>query len=147
SHRLNEVMQLADRVSVLRDGESVFTADRAEVTRPLLIEKMVGRPIEEDRRITSEPSRDVALEVAHLSTKALLDDISFTLHRGEILGLAGLMGSGRTELARAIIGADPRSAGTLTIDGRPASGRTPSDAVARGLGYLSEDRKGSGLLL
>ena len=147
SHRLNEVMQLADRVTVLRDGESVFTADRAEVTRPLLIEKMVGRPIEEDRRITSEPSRDVALEVAHLSTKALLDDISFTLHRGEILGLAGLMGSGRTELARAIIGADPRSAGTLTIDGRPASVRTPSDAVARGLGYLSEDRKGSGLLL
>ncbi|WP_434175946.1 sugar ABC transporter ATP-binding protein [Brachybacterium conglomeratum] len=147
SHRLNEVMQLADRVTVLRDGESVFTADRAEVTRPLLIEKMVGRPIEEDRRITSEPSRDVALEVAHLSTKALLDDVSFTLHRGEILGLAGLMGSGRTELARAIIGADPRSAGTLTIDGRPASVRTPSDAVARGLGYLSEDRKGSGLLL
>ena len=147
SHRLNEVIQLADRVTVLRDGESVFTTDRAEVTRPLLIEKMVGRPIEEDRRITSEPSRDVALEVAHLSTKALLDDISFTLHRGEILGLAGLMGSGRTELARAIIGADPHSAGTLTIDGRPASVRTPSDAVARGLGYLSEDRKGSGLLL
>lgn len=147
SHRLNEVMQLADRVTVLRDGESVFTAPREDVTRPLLIEKMVGRPIEEDRRVTSEPTGEVALEVSHLSTKALLEDISFTLHCGEILGLAGLMGSGRTELARAIIGADPRSAGTIEIHGSPASARTPSEAVARGVGYLSEDRKGSGLLL
>src|SRR5690606_37198136 len=147
SHRLNEVMQLADRVTVLRDGESVYTAPREDVTRLLLIEKMVGRPVEEDRRVTSEPMGEVALEVSHLSTKALLEDISFTLHRGEILGLAGLMGSGRTELARAIIGADPRSAGTITIGGHPTSIRTASDAVARGIGYLSEDRKGSGLLL
>jgi ribose transport system ATP-binding protein len=147
SHRLGEVLELADRITVLRDGESVFTAEREDVTRTLLIEKMVGRPIEEDRRIASTPTQEVALEAKHISTKSLLHDISFTLHRGEILGLAGLMGSGRTELARALIGADPRSAGTLEINGRERAVRTPSDAVEHGIGYLSEDRKGSGLLL
>ena len=110
---------------------------------------MVGRVIDEGTRPTAREHQDepVVLDVVGLSTKSLLKDVSFRLHRGEILGFAGLMGAGRTETARALIGADPRSAGTVAINGRDVKIRQPEDAVKRGVGYLSEDRKQLGLML
>lgn len=149
SHRMDELRRLADRVSVLRDGAYIGSLDRAEISVPKIIEMMVGRAIDEGTRPAArENSGDpVVLDVQGLSTKALLRDVSFQLHRGEILGFAGLMGAGRTETARAIIGADRKEAGTITIAGRPARIRQPEDAVKRGIGYLSEDRKMLGLML
>ncbi|SED79679.1 sugar ABC transporter ATP-binding protein [Ruania alba] len=149
SHRMEELKRLADRVTVLRDGEYIGDLERAEIDVPTIIEMMVGRQIDEGARpVSSEHARDeVVLDVQGLSTKALLDDVSFQLHRGEILGFAGLMGAGRTETARAIIGADPRSAGTITVHGRQVHISQPADAVRHGIGYLSEDRKAYGLML
>lgn len=149
SHRMDELRRLADRVTVLRDGTYIGSLEKAEVDIPRIIEMMVGRPIDEGAR--PEPrdhaAAPVVLDVRGLSTKALLKDVSFQLHRGEILGFAGLMGAGRTETARAVIGADPRDGGEITIDGTRASIAQPSDAVRHGIGYLSEDRKQLGLML
>ena len=149
SHRMDELRRLADRVSVLRDGQYIGSLEKSEISIPKIIEMMVGRVIEENIRPESRAFDDapVVLDVAGLSTKSLLKDVSFELHRGEILGFAGLMGAGRTETARALIGADPRSAGTIRINGRDAKIRQPEDAVKRGVGYLSEDRKQLGLML
>ncbi|GAB3603435.1 sugar ABC transporter ATP-binding protein [Microbacterium aureliae] len=149
SHRMDELRRLADRVTVLRDGTYIGSLERADISIPRIIEMMVGRKIDEGRRpVAREHLNDpVVLDVQGLSTKALLDDVSFQLHRGEILGFAGLMGAGRTETARAIIGADPRDGGVITIAGREAKIHQPADAVRRGVGYLSEDRKLLGLML
>ncbi|MFD5214470.1 sugar ABC transporter ATP-binding protein [Microbacterium sp. NPDC058345] len=149
SHRMDELRRLADRVSVLRDGTYIGTLEKSEISVPKIIEMMVGRAIDEGTRPTAREHQDdpVVLDVQGLSTKALLKDVSFQLHQGEILGFAGLMGAGRTETARAIIGADRRDAGTITVAGRAARIRQPEDAVKRGIGYLSEDRKLLGLML
>ena len=149
SHRMDELRRLADRVTVLRDGAYIGSLPKAEISIPKVIEMMVGRAIDEGTRPTARGHLNdpVVLEVQGLSTKALLKDVSFQLHRGEILGFAGLMGAGRTETARAVIGADHRDGGTITIAGRPARIRQPEDAVKRGVGYLSEDRKLLGLML
>src|SRR5690606_6029442 len=147
SHRMDELRRLADRVSVLRDGEYIGSLEKSEISVPKIIEMMVGRVIDEGTRPTAREHQGepIVLDVTGLSTKALLKDVSFQLHRGEILGFAGLMGAGRTETARAVIGADPRSAGSITINGRDAKISQPEDAVKRGVGYLSEDRKQLGL--
>jgi len=149
SHRMDELRRLADRVSVLRDGQYIGSLEKSEISIPKIIEMMVGRVIDEGTRpeARDHDSAPVVLDVAGLSTRALLKDVSFQLHRGEILGFAGLMGAGRTETARAVIGADPRSAGTIAINGRDARISKPEDAVRRGVGYLSEDRKQLGLML
>ncbi|MEN0021821.1 MAG: sugar ABC transporter ATP-binding protein, partial [Microbacterium sp.] len=149
SHRMDELRRLADRVSVLRDGAYIGSLDKSEVSIPKIIEMMVGRAIDEGTRPTAREHLNdpVVLDVQDLSTKSLLKDISFQLHRGEILGFAGLMGAGRTETARAVIGADHRDGGTITIGGRTARISQPSDAVRHGVGYLSEDRKLLGLML
>ncbi len=149
SHRMDELRRLADRVTVLRDGTYIGSLDKAEITIPTIIEMMVGRVIDEGTRPKArEHANDpVVLEVEGLSTKSLLKDVSFQLHKGEILGFAGLMGAGRTETARAVIGADHRDGGTITIGGRPVRITQPADAVHHGLGYLSEDRKLLGLML
>ncbi|MGF3056226.1 sugar ABC transporter ATP-binding protein [Microbacterium sp. YY-01] len=149
SHRMDELRRLADRVTVLRDGAYIGSLEKAEINVPTIIEMMVGRAIDEGRRPTAREHADdpIVLDVQGLSTKALLKDVSFQLRRGEILGFAGLMGAGRTETARAIIGADRRDAGSITIAGKDARIRQPADAVANGLGYLSEDRKVLGLML
>lgn len=149
SHRMDELRRLADRVSVLRDGQYIGSLEKSEISIPKIIEMMVGRVIDEGTRPTAKDHANdpVVLDVANLSTKALLKDVSFQLRRGEILGFAGLMGAGRTETARAVIGADPRSAGTISINGRAVKIRQPEDAVKRGVGYLSEDRKQLGLML
>jgi len=149
SHRMDELRRLADRVTVIRDGTYIGSLTKQEVDIPRIIEMMVGRPIDEGARpLAREHLADpVVLDVQGLSTKSLLKDVSFSLHKGEILGFAGLMGAGRTETARAVIGADPRSAGTIRVNGKAARIRQPADAVKLGIGYLSEDRKRLGLML
>ncbi|MFS0853824.1 sugar ABC transporter ATP-binding protein [Microbacterium sp. 179-I 3D4 NHS] len=149
SHRMDELRRLADRVTVLRDGAYIGSLEKSEISIPKIIEMMVGRPIDEGTRPSAREHLNdpVVLEVQDLSTKSLLKDVSFQLHKGEILGFAGLMGAGRTETARAIIGADPSDGGTITIGGRSTKISQPADAVKHGVGYLSEDRKLLGLML
>jgi ribose transport system ATP-binding protein len=146
SHKMDELKQISDRVTVLRDGEYVATVSAADTSVEAIIGMMVGRTLAD-----IEPSphdrhqAEVALEVKHLNAGPLVKDVSFTLHKGEILGFAGLMGAGRTEVARAVFGADPVQSGEIIVNGAKTTIRTPSDAVARGIGYLSEDRKRFGL--
>ena len=156
SHRMDEVKEISDRITVLRDGRYVDTLPTDRTATREVIAAMVGRQLAAGVRPEPVPAdddggsggsgRDVALAVRGLSTRKLLRDVSFELHRGEILGFAGLMGAGRTEVARAIIGAD-RSTGVVEVNGRPVTVRNPADAVRNGIGYLSEDRKRYGLLL
>jgi len=147
SHRLDEIHRIAHRVTVLRDGERVDTKPTAEVTRQQIINMMVGRVIYEQPKTRSSvaPDAPIVLRVDRLNAGRLVRDVSFALREGEILGIAGLMGSGRTETARAIFGADELQSGTIEIRGRRVSIRSPGDAVANGIGYLSEDRKRFGL--
>ena len=149
SHRMDELRRITDRVTVLRDGEYIGTLQKEQLDIPTIIEMMVGRHIEESARPKArEHSGDeVVLKVEGLNTRQLLKDISFELKRGEILGFAGMMGAGRTEVARAIIGADLSEGGRVHINGKQVKIKQPSDAVAHGIGYLSEDRKAYGLLL
>lgn len=147
SHRLDEIHRIADRVTVLRDGELVDTKKTAEVTKQQIINMMVGRVIYEQPKSKSNvpPGAPVVLRVDRLNAGRLVRDVSLELRKGEILGFAGLMGSGRTETARAIFGADEIQSGSIEIDGRRVSIRSPQDAVNHGVGYLSEDRKRFGL--
>jgi ribose transport system ATP-binding protein len=147
SHRLDEIHRIANRVTVLRDGERVDTKPTSEVTRQQIINMMVGRVIYEQPKTRSSvaPDAPVVLGVTRLNAGRLVRDVSFALREGEILGMAGLMGSGRTETARAIFGADEVQSGTIEIRGRRVFIRSPGDAVANGIGYLSEDRKRYGL--
>lgn len=149
SHRLDEIHQIADRVSVMRDGEMVGTENTADITKDDLISMMVGRVIYEDPKAASSvgPDAEVVLQVKNLNAGKMVQNVSFELRRGEILGFAGLMGAGRTETARAIFGADEVQSGKIRIKGRPVEIRSPEDAVAQGIGYLSEDRKRYGLAL
>jgi ribose transport system ATP-binding protein len=147
SHRLDEIHRIADRVTVLRDGERVDMKPTSEVTKQQIINMMVGRVIYEQPKTRSNVPTDapVVLRVNRLNAGRLVRNISFELRQGEILGIAGLMGSGRTETARAIFGADEVQSGTIEVRGRRVSIRSPGDAVAKGIGYLSEDRKRFGL--
>ena len=143
SHRLEEIHQIADRVTVLRDGEVVDTKKTSEVTKAQIINMMVGRVIYEQPKIKSlvGPEAPVVLRAHKLNAGKLVRDVSFELRKGEILGFSGLIGSGRTETARAIFGADEVQSGWIEVNGKRAKIRSPSDAVAKGIGYLSEDRK------
>jgi ribose transport system ATP-binding protein len=148
SHRMEELRAVADRVTVIRDGSYIATVDAATTPVQQVIALMVGRAIDTSATPRNvRPDREPVLSVSGLSTKDLLRDVSFELRRGEILGVAGLMGAGRTEVARAIVGADRRSAGVIRLNGREITVRTPADAAAHGIGYLSEDRKRFGLML
>ncbi|POR01311.1 D-ribose transporter ATP-binding protein [Alkalispirochaeta sphaeroplastigenens] len=149
SHRMDEIGEITDRVTVMRDGEYVGTRVTREVSTDEIINMMVGRVIYEAPKEQSSVPADapVVLKVDNLKAGRMVKDVSFVLRRGEILGFAGLMGAGRTETARAIFGADPIQSGMIEIKGRPVWIKTPADAVAHGLGYLSEDRKRFGLAL
>jgi ribose transport system ATP-binding protein len=149
SHRMDELRRITDRVTVLRDGAYIGSLDKNELDIPRIIEMMVGRHLEEGARpqARAEASSEVVLKVEGLHTRHLLKDINFELRRGEILGFAGLMGAGRTEVARAIIGADPSEGAVVHVRGKQVRINQPSDAVRYGIGYLSEDRKLLGLLL
>ena len=146
SHKMDELKQIADRVTVLRDGEYVATVDAANTTVEAIIGMMVGRTLSDAAPAARDAAQgETALEVRHLNAGPLVRDVSFTLRQGEILGFAGLMGAGRTEVARAVFGADPVESGEIFVKGAKASIKNPSDAVAHGIGYLSEDRKRFGL--
>ncbi|MBI4899993.1 MAG: sugar ABC transporter ATP-binding protein [Actinobacteria bacterium] len=148
SHRMAELKRIADRVTVIRDGEYIDTMRMADATIDQVISRMVGRAIDTSARPENvRNDRPVLLRVENLSTKEVLRDVSFDLYEGEILGFAGLMGAGRTEVARAIVGADTRTSGTVTLRGRVVNPRNPAEAAKCGIGYLSEDRKKYGLML
>ena len=148
SHRMDELRRIADRVTVMRDGEHVGTRAMSEVTIDDIIAMMVGRTLERTEVSVPDLSgAETVLEVRGLTRGRAVRDVSFSLRRGEILGLAGLMGAGRTETARLIFGADPRERGEILVHGEPVDVRSPGDAVRAGIGYLSEDRKRFGLAL
>ena len=149
SHRMDEINRISDRVTVMRDGEYVGTVDTADVTKDDIVKMMVGRVIMGDKKEASTVSADapVVLEVKHLNAGKEVKDVSFQLRRGEILGFAGLMGAGRTEVARALYGADPKQTGEIYINGKKINIKTPEQAVKNGICYLSEDRKRYGLML
>jgi ABC-type sugar transport system ATPase subunit len=147
SHRLDEVFTITDRVTVLRDGKNVEERPTSQITRNEMIELMVGRELKDEfpaRTATIGPPR---LEVSHLTRGRAVRDVSFTVHRGEILALTGLVGAGRTETVRLIFGADAREAGEIRLDGNLLTIRSPQDAIAVGIGLLPEDRKLQGLVL
>ena len=148
SHRMDELKQITDRITVMRDGQYVDTVDTATTPMEKIVQMMVGRVIYEEPKTHSnvEPDAPVVLEAEHLVSDDV-KDVSFQLRKGEILGFAGLMGAGRTETARLLCGADPREKGTIRINGREVKIHSPRDAVAAGIGYLSEDRKRYGLCL
>ena len=149
SHRMDEIKRISDRITVMRDGEYIGTVNTAEVTKDEIINMMIGRVVYEDPKTQSEVADDaeVVLEVKNLCSGKTVKDVSFTLRRGEILGLSGLMGAGRTEVARAIFGADPFDSGEIYIKGKKVHIKSPADAVKHSIGYLSEDRKRYGLML
>ncbi|MEO8687783.1 MAG: sugar ABC transporter ATP-binding protein [Solirubrobacteraceae bacterium] len=148
SHRIDELRRIADRITVMRDGRYVGTRETPETTMKEVISMMVGRDISgEAKPVGARADREVLLEVSGLSTKALLKDVTFELRKGEILGFAGLMGAGRTEVARAVVGADKINAGTIRLRGREIQIHNPADAAKHRIGYLSEDRKQFGLLI
>ncbi len=143
SHRMNEIKTISDRVTVLRDGEYIATNDTKNLSNDEIIKMMVGREIisETPNYVTKKDLSEVSLEVKNLSSKNKFKNISFKLHKGEILGICGLMGAGRTELALAICGADKLSTGEIFVSGKKVSFKKPYDAVNKGICYLSEDRK------
>ncbi len=149
SHRMDEIRRIADRVTVLRDGRRVATHGAAEVTPADLVREMVGHDLPERKGTSSRVTDRVAMRVSRLSAGDRVREVSFKVQQGEILGLAGLIGSGRTETLRAIFGADPKDAGEIFLgtDTQPVSIRQPSDAVRVGIGMVPEDRKLDGLLL
>ena len=149
SHRMDELFRIADRITVMRDGQYIDTMRAADTNLDHIISLMVGRTLFETNRVRDLAFHEkaVALQVKHLSRGKELQDISFEAHKGEILGFAGLMGAGRTEVARAIFGADPVDEGEIRVNGRKVRITHPFDAVKNGIGYLSEDRKRFGLAL
>jgi ribose transport system ATP-binding protein len=147
SHRMPEIFAIGDRVTVMRDGKTVGTRDVDSTDVSELIRLMVGRTIAERVPKREVELGDVVLEIHGLFGPSLSEPISLSVREGEILGVAGLMGSGRTELARAIFGAESTDGGTVTVAGRRLTGHGPAQSIAAGLGFLTEDRKQQGLVL
>lgn len=147
SHKLDEIFQICDVVSVLRDGKLVGEHLVEETSRPEIIELMVGRAMDAEYPPRSVKPGELVLSVKNLNRGTQLKDISFDLHKGEILGIAGLVGAGRTELAEAIFGADPPDSGTIEIYGKPVSIRSTREGKLNSLGMVTEDRKETGLVL
>lgn len=150
SHRMEEIFQIADRITVLRDGQRALTASTAELTMHQLVEQIVGRKMEQafawqERQVNR--SETPLLEVQNLKSAPRVKDMSFRLYAGEILGVAGLMGSGRTELMRALFGIDRIQSGQVSVRGRPITIRNPQDALAAGISLVPEDRRAQGLVL
>ncbi|MDY3251049.1 MAG: sugar ABC transporter ATP-binding protein [Candidatus Choladocola sp.] len=149
SHRMDEIKVITDRVTVMRDGTYVGTLITKDCTKNDIINMMVGRVIYEDPKTHSmvPEGAPVVLKVENLNAGKMVQNVSFELHKGEILGFSGLMGAGRTETARAIFGADPKESGDIYINGQKVVINNPQDAVKHGIGYLSEDRKRYGIVV
>lgn len=146
SHRMDEVFKISDRISVMRDGEYIGTKLTSETNKAELISMMVGRSLDEQFPAAEKTIGDVVLELKNINTPTLLKNISFSVRAGEILGLAGLVGAGRTETARAIYGADPYT-GDIYIDGKKVNIERPKDGIREGIALIPEDRKKHGALL
>ncbi len=147
SHRLDEIFEIADRIMVMRDGSRVALRNANELTRNELIELMVGRKIENEFPKQKSKLGPVRLQVHNLNRSAAVKDVSFELRGGEVLALTGLVGSGRTEVARLIFGADRMDSGWVELDGRAVEIKSPADAIGNGICLLTEDRKAEGLVL
>ena len=148
SHRLEELVIIADRATVMRDGCYMGTVDYQDTTLDELISMMVGRDIDDVfPPYQTSCAGEVVLSVKNLNRDGVLNDVSFDLHKGEILGFSGLMGAGRTEVARAVFGADPVDSGDITVNGQPLTNHSIEEAIEAGIGYLTEDRKHEGLAL
>jgi len=143
---LDEVFQIADRITVMRDGATIGTWPAADLTRGDLIKQMVGRPLEQEFPKVAAQIGEELLTVKNL-TGGRVDGVSFSLRRGEVLGLAGLVGAGRTDVARLIFGADPLVSGRIYRNGLPVTISSPRDAIEQGICLLTEDRQGQGLIL
>lgn len=147
SHRMEEVFAISDRVTVLRDGTTVGTRAIADVTPGTLIQMMVGRTLDEGYPKDVHATDETLLEVKGLTRRGVLDNINLTVRKGEIVALAGLVGAGRTEIARCIFGADPFDSGEVRLENTPLVLRSPEDAIRAGIGMVTEDRKTQGLVL
>lgn len=148
SHRLKEILEMGDTLTVLRDGTLVDTVPVSEVTEDKMVAMMVGREIS-NYYFKPEPpkTKEIVFEVRNLTRAGMFNNVSFKLYKGEILGVAGLIGAGRTEVMRAAFGADPYDSGECLMDGKPYKAKTPKDTIKKGLGLIPEDRRGQGLLL
>jgi len=146
SHRMEEVFEVADRITVFRDGRLISTRSRAEITPQRAIADMVGREVLFQQR-TPAKHGDVVLSVRGLGREGVFEDVSFDLKRGEVLGFAGLIGSGRTDVALALFGIQPATAGSITLNGKDLKIHSPREAMANGIAYVSEDRRQLGLSL
>lgn len=145
SHRMDEMKQIVDRVTVMRDGEYILSSDLKDISMADMIKAMVGREIKEQYpRIAPLPGKPL-LEVTHVSQGKRLHDISFSVSTGEIVGIAGLVGAGRSEMVRTIFGADPRDSGEIVLDGKQLAIHNPGDAIRDGIVLVPEDRKRDGL--
>ena len=147
SHRLEEIFEIGDRVTVMRDGQYIGTNDVAEVRRENIIHMMVGRELKDEFPKEQFERGEEVLRVEGLGIAGAFQDLSFSLHKGEIIGLTGLVGAGRTEVARAIFGADRLQTGQIFLDKHPVTVSSPQDAIRQGIGLLTEDRKTQGLVL
>ncbi|MEM7230850.1 MAG: sugar ABC transporter ATP-binding protein [Planctomycetota bacterium] len=147
SHRLDEIFEIADRAMILRDGSQISTRSMQDFTRESLIEDMVGRRLENEFPERASSTGEERFRVSGLRRGNVVRDVSFSAYRGEILGITGLVGAGRSEMARLIFGADRRDAGTIHLDDNRLNIRGPRDAIRQGICLLSEDRKGDGLVL
>jgi inositol transport system ATP-binding protein len=146
SHKIEEIYQISDRITVLRDGKFIATKNTADLDKNSLIALMVGREIEELFSLNSMAQDEIVLKVKNLYKKGKFSDINFEVHAGEVLGIAGLMGAGRTEIARAIFGLDSFDSGEILLKGKPVQIKSPKDAIRKGIGYVSEDRKALGFI-
>ncbi|HEV7254702.1 MAG TPA: sugar ABC transporter ATP-binding protein [Mesorhizobium sp.] len=147
SHKFDEIFRIADDFVCLRDGEKVGEGPIASVSEPQLVRMMVGRPVEQVFPKRDVPIGEVVLSVQGLSNATEYADVSFDLHRGEILGLYGLVGAGRTEAMQGLFGISPPTRGAVRLEGRPLSVRSPADAIAAGIAYVPEDRQDQGAIL
>ncbi|MEK3730953.1 MULTISPECIES: sugar ABC transporter ATP-binding protein [Paenibacillus] len=147
SHRMEEIFAICDRITVMRDGKTVDTQAIADTSFDEVVRKMVGRELTERYPARSPSPGEVVLEVKNLSAKGRFDNVSFAVRAGEIVGVSGLMGAGRTEIMRAIFGLDPLDSGEIYMRGKKVAIRKPTDAVKHGIGFITEDRKDEGLVL
>ncbi len=147
SHRMEEIFEVCDRVTIMRDGKWIATENIGSLTREGIIKLMVGRELTQMIPKVAADIGDVALEVKNISRKGALKNVSISVKKGEVLGIAGLVGAGRTELARVIFGADPFDSGEILLFGKPVKIKSPQDAIKLGIGLVTEDRKQQGLVL
>ena len=147
THKMDEVFVISDEVTVMRDGQYVATKSSHEVTKNDLVKMMVGRDLSNAYPKRDVKKGDVLLEVSHLSCPGLVNDVSFTVRRGEILGVAGLMGAGRSETMETLFGLRRKSSGTVKVNGKPITINKPQDAISNQIAFLTEDRRGTGCFL